>query len=101
MQEVTERKLHGEEWFMTLPVCYTILFSALLFVGPTSAFADATATLIGRVVDPKGLVVVGARVEAVNVATSVHYPGESNSEGYYSINALPPGTYHGLIEKPG
>jgi hypothetical protein len=87
---------------MKLRVCCGVLVVVLTFFAcAISAMADATATLTGRVVDPKGLVVVDARVEAVNVDTGVHYPGQSNSEGYYNIVALPPGTYHVIVEKPG
>lgn len=58
-------------------------------------------TLVGTVTDSSGSVVAGAKVTAVNVATNVSYPGTTNSEGYYSIPYVSPGTYDINVEMTG
>jgi carboxypeptidase family protein len=62
--------------------------------------ANNTA-LVGAVVDPSGAPVSGAKVTALNEATQVTYPGVTNTEGYYSITFIAPGTYDITLEQPG
>jgi hypothetical protein len=62
--------------------------------------ADNTA-LVGTVTDPTGSVVVGAKVTGVNRDTKVSYTGTTNSEGFYSILFVSPGTYDVSVEMTG
>ncbi len=78
----------------------TLVAVILAIVIPVLA-ADPTATLAGRVDDPTGGVVPGAKVQATNVDTNVSYYGETNDVGAYRISGLPPGHYRMIIEKPG
>jgi hypothetical protein len=74
----------------------SVLAVALLIVlcRAVPVFAQSgTATLSGRVTDPAGLAVPHAKIEAVNTATSVVHPAETNEAGLYQIPNLPPGTY--------
>ena len=66
------------------------------------ACAQSTyATLTGRVVDPTNSVVVEAKVEAVSLNTNLHYSGETNSEGLFTIPGVPPGPYRIEASKAG
>ncbi len=58
------------------------------------AFAQThTAALTGVVTSQDGNTLPNVDVVATNVATGVAYPARSNSEGLYTIAALPIGTY--------
>jgi Carboxypeptidase regulatory-like domain len=65
----------------------------------TALIAGPTATLIGRVTDETGAIIIGVKVDATNVQTNVVYPGETNEEGIYNIPNLPPGTYRVVVQK--
>ncbi|MGI8958327.1 MAG: carboxypeptidase regulatory-like domain-containing protein [Bryobacteraceae bacterium] len=65
--------------------------SVLSFQPPV--FAQETGQLRGRITDSSEGVVIGATVEAVNVATQVSRTTVSNELGYYSIPLLPAGGY--------
>src|SRR4030081_1833819 len=66
-----------------------------------SAFAQATASISGRVVDQAGAVLPGATVTVTNTATGAARDPLSNGEGVYSIPALNPGTYNVRAELAG
>jgi hypothetical protein len=73
----------------------------LLLLAATSAAQDVRATILGRVTDPSGAAVPGARVEVLHRATAVRNTGASNDAGIYEIPYLPPGIYTLTIERPG
>jgi len=58
-----------------------------------TSFAQSTATLQGTVTDPSGAVVSGAKVTVRNQATALERTAQTDSDGYYQVAALPPGTY--------
>jgi hypothetical protein len=62
---------------------------------------EARGTLLGRVVDPSDAVIIGAKVEAVNTETGVHYTSTTNSSGDYILPFLIPGTYGITVESQG
>ena len=62
---------------------------------------EARGTLLGRVTDSTGAVIVGAKVDATNIATGVHYAGSTNGEGDYLLPFLIPGTYTVTAEMSG
>ncbi|WP_035359550.1 TonB-dependent receptor [Edaphobacter aggregans] len=78
--------------------CYLVLLLSPLFL--RAQVADNTA-LVGTVTDPTGSVVVGSKVVGVNQETKVSYSGTTNSEGYYSIPFVSPGTYDVTVEMSG
>jgi hypothetical protein len=59
------------------------------------------ATITGRIADPSGAAVSGAKVTATSVERGVAYPATTNSEGYYNIPNLPIGAYNVKVENPG
>jgi hypothetical protein len=72
---------------------------ALCFPGGLSA--QITGTISGFVRDPSGAVVPGATVTAVLTQQGVSRRAESNAGGFYSFQALLPGTYTLTVEKAG
>src|ERR1700756_406664 len=64
-------------------------------------FAGVTASISGTVKDSTGAVLVGASVTATNIATGVVQTVYSNSEGAYTLPALPPGKYDLEVRQKG
>src|SRR4029077_18496340 len=77
----------------------------ILFVAAFSlSYAGAqtvTGSITGRVTDPSGAVVVGAKITAENVATAVQIAATTNAAGVYTIRFLPVGTYKVSVEAAG
>lgn len=65
-----------------------------------AAFAQSsvTASLSGRVTDPTGAVIAGAKVTVTQKATGVQRSAVTNSEGLYTLTNLSPGEYEVRIE---
>jgi len=72
----------------------------LTFLGATGVFAQqaATATLSGRVTDPNGAVIVGAKIISTQKATGAKRETVTNGEGMYALPNLSPGEYEVRIE---
>jgi len=62
---------------------------------------ESRATLLGRVVDPSGAVVVGVQVKAINSGTNVSASSTTNEHGNYEIPYLLPGQYRVEVEMAG
>ena len=79
------------------------LLSMLLLLCPLMLPAQVSnnTALVGTVTDQSGSVVANAKVIGTNVDTKVEYPGTTNSEGYYSIPYVLPGTYDITVEAAG
>jgi hypothetical protein len=71
-----------------------LLFVWILMVG-VSANAQSTgrANLTGVVTDPKGAVVVGAKITVTNTKTNVTSVSVTNGTGYFEIDSLDAGVY--------
>jgi len=65
----------------------------LLLLSSGVAFAQATASINGRVVDQAGAVLPGATVTVTNIATGATRDSVSNGEGLYTVPALIAGMY--------
>ena len=72
----------------------------VLFIN-TAPAQSPNGTVSGIVLDPSGGVIVGADVLIINNATGVQYPGKANSEGYYVVPNIPPGTYRIQVSNSG
>lgn len=73
-----------------------------LFLAVSLSVAQSpNGTVSGIVLDPSGGVIVGASVLIINNATGVEYPGKANSEGYYVVPNIPPGTYRIQVSNSG
>jgi hypothetical protein len=78
----------------------TWLFAAMVIVSRL-AFAQATSTFDGRIVDQTGAVLPGVTVTATNVNTGVVRTTVTNAEGAYSLPGLIPGVYNIKAELTG
>jgi outer membrane receptor protein involved in Fe transport len=85
--------LHLLSWF-------AVIFLVCLI--PSAAAQDAsTGSIRGTVSDPAGGRIVGAQVVAVNSATGITYTAQTNREGAFVFDLLPPGDYGVRADAPG
>ena len=82
---------------------YSILIAAVLLgaVQLPLCGQEARGTLLGRVTDSTGAVIVGAKVEGLNTATGVHASASTNESGDYLLPYLNPGSYTISVTAPG
>src|ERR1051325_11522906 len=73
----------------------------LAFSAMPLAAQEARATLLGRVSEPSDAIISGAKVQAKNIDTGVHFSSITNSTGDYIFPLLVPGTYTITVEHPG
>jgi hypothetical protein len=73
----------------------------LLLASGAALGQESRGTILGRVTDTSGAVVVGARVVVVNSATNVAISSETNHEGNYEVPFLLPGNYRVSAELKG
>jgi hypothetical protein len=74
----------------------------MLLSCPALAYGqESRASVIGRVTDPTGGVVPGAKVQATNVATGTGASSLTNENGNYEIPYLLPGLHRIEVEMPG
>jgi hypothetical protein len=88
---------------------FVACFSAVLMFGlmvamlvsPVSTAQEVGASLFGSVADPVGASVPDAAVTAVETNTGRTFTYKTQTDGGYSISALPPGTYTLTVEHAG
>src|ERR1700751_4806144 len=78
-----------------------LTFVAMVVVLCSGAMADITATVSGVVQDSSGAVLPGAQVLATNVETGIRTAVTTDAKGFYSLLALPIGTYNISVTKSG
>ena len=76
------------------------LLAALLYSSVALA-QTVTGSISGQVTDQSGAVIVGAKVTAENVGTSVGTSTKTNASGVYTIRFLPVGSYTVTVEANG
>ncbi|MFY9856082.1 MAG: carboxypeptidase regulatory-like domain-containing protein [Terracidiphilus sp.] len=84
-----QRSLNPREIFPLLLLA--LVFSLFLF--PSAARSQVTATISGTVQDPLGAVIPGAQVTLTNEATKESHKIQTNGAGLYAFPSLVPGTY--------
>jgi hypothetical protein len=72
----------------------------VLFIN-TAPAQSPNGTVSGIVLDPSGGVIVGADLLVINDGTGVQYAGKANSEGFYVVPNIPPGTYRIQVSNSG
>src|ERR1700693_2612000 len=78
------------------------LAAAVSLLVPVFLPAQGTGgRILGRVADPSGAVLSGAKVSAVNEATGVNRDTQSSTSGDYGFPDLPVGTYTLTFELTG
>jgi hypothetical protein len=75
--------------------------SLVFFASLATAQDPATAVLVGRVSDPAGAGVVGARVTATRDGNGLARATKTDSDGSYVLTSLAPGVYAVAIEASG
>src|SRR5579872_787363 len=78
-----------------------VLIGLWVVLASLSSFAGVTASISGTVKDPSGASVAGAKVTATNVATGIAQTQNTNEQGFYSFQTLPPGTYTLDVQQSG
>jgi hypothetical protein len=81
-------------------LCLAMWLSVVLFAATLNAQTFRGA-INGTVTDPSGAVVAGASVKATNVATAVQLGTTTTSDGQFSFQDLPLGTYKIAISAAG
>lgn len=78
-------------------ICFALLVAA------SSAFAQTggTGSIEGTVSDPSGAVVVGAAVDATNVATGIKTDTTTTDAGFFVLSLLQPGDYTVTVAASG
>jgi outer membrane receptor protein involved in Fe transport len=74
---------------------------ALLFCCAPLSAQQTTGIIAGRVVDPQGAAVPGARVTGKSPDTGFVRTDVSDAEGIYHLSALPVGLYDVTVAQPG
>ena len=82
-------------------VAVALFVSAGLFLSGDPAFAQATGTLTGSVLDQDSLVLPGVTVVATNTDTGATREGVTSGTGTYTLPALIPGPYEVRAELAG
>ena len=73
-----------------------------LALGVSASWAqESRGAITGRVLDPQGAVVPGARVAVTNAATNETRRVTTNDRGYYEVNYLEPSMYGVTVELEG
>jgi protocatechuate 3,4-dioxygenase beta subunit len=81
----------------------TVFFAriALLLALASSVFGQALTQVNGSVTDPSGAAVVGATVEATNLATSISRETKTDNSGLYVFPQIAPGNYRLTVSAAG
>src|SRR5258707_6339810 len=77
------------------------IFLAATLVFSVCCWAQETAEITGRIIDPTGSVAPGAEVEIRSVGTNSKWDLRSNADGYYTQALLPPGEYRVSVRLSG
>src|SRR5437879_9710370 len=83
-------------------VAFVLAVLSVMTLASLNMFGQATSgILVGTVFDASGAAVVGADVEATNVATNAIARAKSNGTGEYRLDNMLPGTYRASARAPG
>ena len=81
--------------------CPSFVFAIVMVLFASSAFAQATSSLRGKVVDAQGGFMPGVTLKLVNAQTSAEREAFSDETGAYQFAQMPPGAYELSAELPG
>jgi len=73
--------------------CAVCAVAVCLFLPALSGAQGTTGRIVGRVSDPSGAVLAGAKVTLVNEATNVNRDTTTNASGDYDFVEVPVGSY--------
>lgn len=78
-----------------------VMFFGLAVLTPAGFAQEVTAAITGRVTDPTGSPIAGAKVTATDTQRGTQWPTVTNSDGAYNIPRVPTGTYNIKVENQG
>ena len=79
-----------------------LFFIAICLTLPKPAWGQqVTAAITGKVTAPSDAPIVGAKIEAKDIARGTVWTTESNLEGFYSLPRVPVGSYEVRVEMAG
>jgi hypothetical protein len=85
-----------------LVMAWSLVFAGSIFFSSVqSAQAGVTGSISGIITDKSGAVIAGADVTARNVETGMQRSVRTDEKGFYSLLALPVGTYTVSVRKNG
>jgi len=87
---------HSANWW-----CATIFTLIACLMGSQFAWAGVTGSISGVIRDSSGAVVPGVQVAAHNTQTGLQWTTTTDTQGFYSFQALPVGTYDVEANKSG
>lgn len=79
----------------------TVLTLLPIAMAPYTLAQTESATILGRITDQSGAVVIGAEVEIRNVDTNFAIVSATNPDGLYTVPSLHPGHYVISVRKAG
>src|SRR5215472_6650051 len=83
-------------------ICAVAAILLPLLATSRACFAQSdTARLQGTVIDPQGAAIAGASVQVTNTGTGFSATVSTNELGFYSVSALPPGSYRVEVSQKG
>ncbi len=95
-------KMQSSQYFWrSFGLRLTVLALALAAAAGLALAQESRAVVTGRVLDPQGAVIPGARVEAKNLETNVVTAVSTNESGIYVTPPLNPGRYSLTISASG
>lgn len=86
---------------MTRRIIISTISMILLSFSLASFAQGGAASLTGSVTDPRGLPIIGAKVDVTNHDTAVVYSAVTNEAGHYTLPNLPPGQYELVAGQQG
>src|SRR5437879_13039125 len=78
-----------------------LVLAVTLLTMPLQPAYGAGGRIEGKVIDPKGAIVVGATVTVTDQATNQIFTVIADKEGHYKIDGLPAGTYSVVVSAAG
>jgi Carboxypeptidase regulatory-like domain len=91
-----------EFWGRRMQCSYGVIFLISVFgLALNSQAQEVTAAFTGRVTDPSGSPIAGAKVTATDTQRGTQWPTVTNNDGNYSIPRIPVGTYTVRVENQG
>ena len=85
---------------MKFRLAFLAALLSVVFI-PAGLLAQDTASLTGTVKDPSGASVANAQVTVSSPDSGINRVTTTNSDGEYSVAALPPGSYNVIIVGSG
>src|SRR5262249_33520077 len=82
-----------------IPVTMILVFVVLLAIALSAQ--TFRGTILGRVTDPSGAVIAGAKVTVKNTGTGLERATETSADGSYSVPELPIGAYTVTVTQTG